>query len=124
MKHLLFSTLLLSVLPAFGQNPDHIGRIVHRAPGQAIFVYHTDTLDTNAMPAFFRALGCDSVCAIHRTAAALVAMQAMQTSEEIDNYLQRELRGIGLRHYAWFRRWIMQAAEDRAEYVGEKRNRK
>jgi hypothetical protein len=103
--------------PAFGQTGQAPGRIVHLAPGQGIFVFQSDTMDTNALPAFFRALGCDSACAIQRTAAILMAMQTMEKTEELDIRLQRDLQGVGLRHYAWFRRWIMQVADDRAEYL-------
>lgn len=116
---------LLAFLPsAFGQRSQASGHVLHVAPGQIIFTYQTDTLDTNAMPAFFRALGCDSAAAIQRATAVINGIQGMRNTDELDIYLQRNLQGIGLRHYAWFRRWVMQCDDDREEYLGESKNRK
>lgn len=98
--------------------------ILSRAPGMVIFEWQGDTIDTNALPAMYRLFGCDSACAIQRTAALIVATGSMKRSDEIDFRLKVELGGIGLNQYRWLRDFLMMCADDRKDWLGENRNRK
>ena len=99
-------------------------RILEIYPGLATFVYQHDTLDTNAFPAFFRALGCDSICAIKRTAVVLAHIEKHRSVDKLDRFLIEDLQGVGLRHYAWLRGWAQECAEARADYLDERKKRK
>lgn len=99
-------------------------RVLHIAPGQAIFSVGRDTVDTNAFPAFFRALGADSAAALVRTAVVLAHIERTKSVDQLDAYLIRDLQGIGLKQYVWFRGWIIACADAREEYTGTKHNRR
>lgn len=108
------------LLFCFTASAQEQGKILHIAPGQCIFTYGRDTLDTNAFPAFYRALGADSLPALQRTAVVLAHISKYRSVEELDDYLNTSLQGIGLKAYAWFWGWIGQVADDRETYTGRK----
>lgn len=99
-------------------------RVLETAPGLATFTYGRDTLDTNAFPAFYRALGCDSLCALKRTAVVLAHIEQHRDVDKLDRFLIVDLQGIGLRHYAWLRNWAIECADTRADYLDEGKKRK
>lgn len=91
--------------------------VIEIAPGLAAFTYGRDTLDTNAFPMFFRALGCDSLCALRRTADVLAHIHRHRSVEKLDRWLIEDLQGIGLKEYAWLRGWAIHCAEAREKYL-------
>lgn len=113
------AALCLFAFLAQGQN-----RVLEVAPGLATFTFGRDTLDTNAMSAFFRALGCDSLCALKRTAIVLAHIEQYRDVDKLDRFLTVDLQGIGLRHYAWLRNWAIECADARSEYLDEGKKRK
>lgn len=101
--------------------PAQTGRVLHVAPGQGVFTYGRDTVDTNALPAFFRTFGADSTAALYRTAVCLVYLE--KGVDRLDTHIRAELGGIGLREYVWFRGWLIMCDDVREDY-NSNRNRK
>lgn len=89
------------------------------APGYVVFQYGRDTVDTSALPAFFAVLGDDAKKADNRTAEMIETFN--NGVDAVDCKMQSTLQGIGLKHYVWFRGFLIAIEDTRNDHHARQR---